>query len=250
MCTAACPYNGSERRRANDYRAAAEEHRRRLEAALREQRSLVRRLGEAERSHSGARAARLAARRAAVEEELWSEEAGRRFAEQQEELVGLREQVTVLQAQLDASLPADAGENYEAAIQELQAQVTLHETRARLHSGVTSANEAGSIISSGAMGSSIDAACGTWLLESFTEGGACYLWERSTGRVFTDAPDGHWPRPVGVKSTIAPSQRLIAPAQVHICIQPCRCGGRWVRIAAMHHTILTTLSGTCAAPQG
>jgi hypothetical protein len=40
--------------------------------------------------------------------------------------------------------------------------------------------------------------CGRWLLEALVEGGACYLLEPSTGRVFSDPPEGQWPRPVGV----------------------------------------------------
>ncbi len=39
--------------------------------------------------------------------------------------------------------------------------------------------------------------CGRWLLEALVEGGACYLWEPSTGRVFSDPPEGQWPKPVG-----------------------------------------------------
>jgi hypothetical protein len=114
------PRCARERRRASDCRAAAEDARRRLEGALREQRALVRRLGLAEAAAGGkltssaAPGASTTARQggaasgggggsgsAAEEEEYWSEEAGRRFAAQQEELVELRERVAGLQAELN-----------------------------------------------------------------------------------------------------------------------------------------------------
>jgi hypothetical protein len=98
-----------ERKRSAECRAASEDYRRRWEAALREQRALVKRLGQAERSAGGgsSQAARAAARKAATEEEYWGEEAGRRFAAQQEELVALREAHGQLQAALAAAVPAD-----------------------------------------------------------------------------------------------------------------------------------------------
>lgn len=46
-------------------------------------------------------------------------------------------------------------------------------------------------------GSSSSGCVGRWLLEGLVEGGACYLWEPSSGRVFSDPPEGQWPRPVG-----------------------------------------------------
>lgn len=45
--------------------------------------------------------------------------------------------------------------------------------------------------------SAVSNGCGRWLLEALVEGGACYLWEPSSGRVFSDPPEGQWPRPVG-----------------------------------------------------
>jgi hypothetical protein len=187
-----------EKKRANDYRAAAEEHRRRLEAALREQRSLVRKLGEAERSLGGSAAARSSARKAAAEQEYWSEEAGRRFAVQQEELVALREQNVALQQHMAAAVPADTAARYEASIKELQQLVHFYEQRL-MAAGGAAAVGMDSMNAAGVSAPSADAegCCGSWLLEMLNEGGACYLWERSTGRVMTDVPDGHWPRPVG-----------------------------------------------------
>lgn len=44
--------------------------------------------------------------------------------------------------------------------------------------------------------------CGRWLLEALVEGGACYLLEPSSGRVFSDPPEGQWPRPVGASGML------------------------------------------------
>lgn len=118
-----------ERKRAAEFRASAEDSRRRLEAALREQRQLVRKLGEAERSMGGSTAARAAARKAAAEQEYWSEEAGRRFAGQQDELVALREANEHLQVQLAAAVPAETASRYESTIKELQQMVHFYERR-------------------------------------------------------------------------------------------------------------------------
>jgi hypothetical protein len=117
-----------ERKRAAEFRAAAEDYRRRMEAALKEQRQLVRKLGEAERSMGGT-AARTAARKAAAEQEYWSEEAGRRFAAQQDELVALREATEQLQQQLAAAVPAATASRYESTIKELQQMVHFYERR-------------------------------------------------------------------------------------------------------------------------
>lgn len=118
-----------ERKRAAEFRASAEDYRRRMDAALKEQRQLVRKLGEAERSMGGSTAARAAARKAAAEQEYWSEEAGRRFAAQQDELVALREATEQLQQQLAAAVPAETGSRYESTIKELQQMVHFYERR-------------------------------------------------------------------------------------------------------------------------
>jgi hypothetical protein len=118
-----------ERKRAAEYRASSEDYRRRLEAAQKEQRQLVRKLGEAERSMGGSTAARTAARKAAAEQEYWSEEAGRRFAAQQDELVALREENEQLQQHLAAAVPAETASRYEATIKELQQMVHFYENR-------------------------------------------------------------------------------------------------------------------------
>lgn len=118
-----------ERKRAAELKASAEDHRRRMEAALKEQRQLVRKLGEAERSIGGSTAARTAARKASTEQEYWSEEAGRRFAAQQDELVALREANEQLQQHLAAAVPAETAARYDSTIKELQQMVHFYERR-------------------------------------------------------------------------------------------------------------------------
>lgn len=191
-----------EKKRANEFRAAAEENKRRLEAALREQRALVRKLGEAERSLGGSAAARTAARNTAAEHEYWSEEAGRRFAVQQEELLNLREQLQHLQQHLAAAVPAESVARYDATIRDLQQQVHFYQQQL-----ISPASPAPvPVIVNGQDSTGPNS---SWPLETIVENGACFLWERSTGRVFTDAADGQWPRPVGE------SQHLLELSAVH-----------------------------------
>jgi hypothetical protein len=186
-----------EKKRANDFRSAAEENRRRLEAALREQRALVRKIGETERSLGGSAAARSAARKAAAEQEYWSEEAGRRFAVQQEELVNLRAANHQLQQQLAAAVPVETATHYESSIKELQQLVRFYEKRLTSSAGPALAGTGLESLTVVHLGLDGQGCCGTWVLEPLTEAGACYLLERSTGRLFSDVPDGQWPRPVG-----------------------------------------------------
>lgn len=150
----------------------------------------MRKLGEAERSLGGSTAARTAARKAAAEQAYWSEEAGRRFSVQQEELISLREQNHQLQQQLAGAVPAETVSRYEASLKELQQQLQFCEQRL-VSSAIVDDNtvDVHNVVSR--------PEGGIWSLEPLTEGGACYLWERSSGRVYSDPPDGQWPRPVG-----------------------------------------------------
>lgn len=94
-----------EKKRAADARTEASERQQQLETAVRDQRTLVRRLGEAQaRTGSGygtAGAHSSGRERRGDEVQLWSEEAGRRFAAQQEELVELRDRVAELTEALE-----------------------------------------------------------------------------------------------------------------------------------------------------
>jgi hypothetical protein len=202
-----------------------------LEAALREQRSLVRKLGEAERSLGGSTAARSAARKAAAEQEYWSEEAGRRFAMQQEELVALREQNAALQQHMAAAVSAETAARYEASIKELQQLVRFYEQRLTAAGGAAAVGmESIGAIGASASGQDAEGCCGSWLLETLTEGGACYLWERGTGRVMTDVPDGHWPRPVG-EGGGASSKKAAAAAMAYTW----HCCACWTAVQIAHH---------------
>lgn len=240
-------------------RSAAEENRRRLEAALKEQRSLVRKLGEAERSLGGSAAARSAARKAAADQEFWSEEAGRRFAVQQEELVALREQTQALAQQLAAAVPAETAARYEGTIKELQQLVRFYEQRLTAAGAAAAAVGVDALSSSfaPAVGQDNEGYCGSWVLESLTEGGACYLWERSSGRVMTDVPDGHWPRPVGEQQGSAAFGRpgtlwgnacsgTSCPQSVHDCKLTIWLFGMVTR---MQHKHTTLQPAACSHPR-
>lgn len=98
-----------EKKRCSELKLAADQWRKKAEGALKEQRTLVKKLGEAERASGGGATMRTALKKAAAEEEFWSEEAGRRFAEQQEELVNLRERAAELEQQLASGEAPGAG---------------------------------------------------------------------------------------------------------------------------------------------
>ena len=74
----------------------AETYKQRLDGFMRDQRNLVKRVGELERSQA------LWKKR--PEDEFWGEEAGRRFAEQQEELVALKEENAALKDLMESGV--------------------------------------------------------------------------------------------------------------------------------------------------
>lgn len=79
----------------------------------------------------------------------------------------------------------------------------------------------------GCAGGGSSGGCSRWLLEALVEGGACYLWEPSTGRVFSDPPEGQWPRPVGewtlVWHTPGRCIRLVFTGPAEACTGLARC---------------------------
>lgn len=234
-----------EKKRANDFRLAAEENRRRLEAALKEQRLLVRKLGETERSLGGSTAARKAARQAAVEQEYWSEEAGRRFAAQQEELLLLREQTKHLQQQVATAVPAETATKYEANIKELQQLVRFYEQRL-MSSAAAAADTNLMTVECAVPSQEVSVGSGGWPLETLVECGVCYLWERSTGRVFIDVPDGQWPRPVGEllhqytgSQTCTPSTPLCRKLLTAFTSSYSSC---WIMNGALQHAGATAIA--------
>ena len=77
----------------------AETYKQRLDGCMRDQRNLIKRVGELERSQA------LARKR--PEDEFWGEEAGRRFAEQQEELVALKEENSALKELMESGVRRD-----------------------------------------------------------------------------------------------------------------------------------------------
>lgn len=82
-----------EKKRSSDFKALADTHKQRLDALLRDQRTLVKRVGELERTQVV---------RKRPEDDFWSEEAGRRFVAQQEELVAMKEKYAALKELVDS----------------------------------------------------------------------------------------------------------------------------------------------------
>lgn len=72
----------------------ADTYKQRLDGFLRDQRHLVQKVGQLERT--------AAATRRKPEDEFWGEEAGRRFVAQQEELVALKEENTALKELIES----------------------------------------------------------------------------------------------------------------------------------------------------
>lgn len=97
-----------------------------------------------------------------------------------------------MSTQADVGLPAavapETVTKYDQQIKELQHLVRFYEKRLTASPGADS----GSTTATGADASS------SWILEEIAEAGLCYLWERRSGRVFSDAPEGQWPKPIGM----------------------------------------------------
>lgn len=72
----------------------ADSYKSKLDALLRDQRNLVKRVGELERTQT--------VTRKRPEDEYWGEEAGRRFVEQQEQLVALKEENAALKQRMES----------------------------------------------------------------------------------------------------------------------------------------------------
>lgn len=72
----------------------ADNYKSKLDALLRDQRNLVKRVGELERTQT--------VTRKRPEDEYWGEEAGRRFVEQQEQLVALKEENAALKQLMES----------------------------------------------------------------------------------------------------------------------------------------------------
>ncbi|GFR44254.1 hypothetical protein Agub_g5456 [Astrephomene gubernaculifera] len=173
-----------EKKRSADYKSLADTHKQRLDSFLRDQRHLVKRVGELERSQ--------AAVKRRPEEEFWGEEAGRRFVAQQEELVALKEENAALKQLMESDGPVAQCKAYEGQINELQNLVKFYERKlaALVESGAAAAAEA--------------AASGPgpedWVLEEFWHNDEMYLLDRKTGKLFTVPGDNSYPRPLGIRN--------------------------------------------------
>ncbi|GLC41809.1 hypothetical protein PLESTM_001241900 [Pleodorina starrii] len=171
-----------ERKKSADFKALADTYKQRLDSFLRDQRNLVRRVGELERSQ--------ALTRKRPEDEFWGEEAGRRFVVQQEELVSLREENTALKKLMESDGPLAQCKAYEGQINELQNLVKFYERRL---AGMGDHPEA-----MGAPGNLPGP--DDWVLEEFWNNDEMHLLDRKNGKLFTVPGDNNWPRPIGIRA--------------------------------------------------
>jgi hypothetical protein len=117
--------------------------------------------------------------------------AARRFAQQQEELVALREECAALSDQLQGRGGAGtaaaqaAAERAEAEARELRLQLRACEEQ--LAEAQAEAAKAG-------------AAQQQWQLQQVAHQGALYLLDRASGRLYTQPAAGHAPRPAGKRA--------------------------------------------------
>ncbi len=88
-------------------------------------------------------------------------------------------------------VPLETVARYEAQLQELTHLVRFYEKKLGPNAAGPGASAAGG------PGGAAEGDAGTWLLEELVESGAAYLWDRRNGRVYSDAPEGRWPKLVG-----------------------------------------------------
>jgi hypothetical protein len=119
----------------------------------------------------------------------------------------------------------DTVEKYEAQVRELQHLVRFYEKRlnnanssaggatgaavgpADMHAAfyrADSSSTAGALSPRsqtpehpGAAGAAKGGLGMTWVLEEVQEGGVCYLWDKASGKLYSDPASGDWPKPVG-----------------------------------------------------
>ncbi|KXZ46909.1 hypothetical protein GPECTOR_39g403 [Gonium pectorale] len=174
-----------ERKRSADFKAMADTYKQRLDSFLRDQRNLVKRVGELERSQALARKK--------PEDEFWGEEAGRRFVVQQEELVALKEENAALKDLMESDGPLAQCKAYEGQINELQNLVKFYERK------IVSMAEAGAGGLEALYGPNGQPGPDDWVLEEFWHNDEMYLLDRKNGKLFTVPGDNNYPRPLGIR---------------------------------------------------
>ncbi|KAG2447989.1 hypothetical protein HYH02_007017 [Chlamydomonas schloesseri] len=175
-----------EKKRSSDLKAMADTYKHRLDGFLRDQRNLVQKVGQLERT--------AAASRRKPEDEFWGEEAGRRFVAQQEELVALKEENTALKELMESDGPLAQCKAYEGQINELQNLVKFYERK------ITAMAEAGMGGLEALGGPGNQPGPDDWVLEEFWHNDEMYLLDRKTGKMFTVPGDNNFPRPLGIRT--------------------------------------------------
>lgn len=177
-----------QRKALADTKRGLEDTKREAQSARKETRHLVQRLGNVER------AATSRALRPDEQVEYWSEEAGRRFAAQQEELATLREQNEALRQRLDAFA--------------LEQQPMMLPT-GPLAPSAAGRQAGGAAAPAAPLGSFPSQP--VWGLQEFSTGGSAYLLDPRTGKLYTHAAEGKWPKPVGKRQPTRGPPRLNRP---------------------------------------
>ncbi|KAG2486785.1 hypothetical protein HYH03_014584 [Edaphochlamys debaryana] len=175
-----------EKKKSADFKAMADSYKQRLDGFLKDQRSLVKKVGHLERT--------AAAQKKRPEDEFWGEEAGRRFVIQQEELVALKEENAELKALMESDGPLAQCKAYEQQVQELQNLVKFYERK------ITVMADAGVGGLEALYGPNNGPGPEDWILEEFWHNDEMYLLDRKTGKLFTVPGDNSYPRPLGVRT--------------------------------------------------
>ncbi|GIL57334.1 hypothetical protein Vafri_12599 [Volvox africanus] len=175
-----------EKKRSAEFKTLADTYKQRLDKFLRDQRNLVKRVGELERSQA------VAKKR--PEDDYWGEEAGRRFVAQQEELVALREENAALKRLMESDGPLAQCKAYEGQINELQNLVKFYERK------LAGLAEAGLIGPEALAGPKNQPGPDDWVLEEFWHNDEMHLLDRKNGKLFTVPGDNNWPRPIGMRT--------------------------------------------------
>ncbi|EFJ46513.1 hypothetical protein VOLCADRAFT_118102 [Volvox carteri f. nagariensis] len=174
-----------EKKKSAEFKTLADTYKQRLDRFLRDQRNLVKRVGELERSQ--------AVSRKRPEDDYWGEEAGRRFVAQQEELVALKEENAALKRLMESDGPLAQCKAYEGQINELQNLIRFYERK------LTSLAEAGLIGPEALGGPDNQPGPDDWVLEEFWHNDEMHLLDRKNGKLFTVPGDNNWPKPIGIR---------------------------------------------------
>ncbi|GMH45574.1 hypothetical protein BSKO_13531 [Bryopsis sp. KO-2023] len=165
-----------ERKRSSELKITAEKSKRKLDSVMKEQRQLIRKVGELEGKKNRLRRSN---------DDFLSQEAGQRFAKQQEELVMLREENERLNAESENRGHGQwehKARTLERKVRDLENQLS----RARNFSPSRHTQSAKAPISES-----------DWLLEDFTTQGQAFLMDPTSRQIFHYPSQGEFPKPIG-----------------------------------------------------